>query len=193
MLFLVNRYVALFSNLFGLFSGFLPVSNKSCSKYVLAGQVLLVFQQVFICIILSLRTYALYGCSRRLLKWMAIVGLALVAGALAGSFGHDSNGVTEGDCHEVYTTATSIRHGMAWIAMFIYELFIFVLTVIRTCKTRGLPRFSLISRRDVLDIIFHDGVMYFAGMTLVNLPNILTYFCGSVSICPHVFSSLTIS
>ncbi|KAG2129327.1 hypothetical protein BD769DRAFT_1455776 [Suillus cothurnatus] len=110
---------------------------------------------------------------------MAIVGLALVAGALAGSFGHDSNGVTEGDCHEVYTTATSIRHGMAWIAMFIYELFIFVLTVIRTCKTRGLPRFSLISRRDVLDIIFHDGVMYFAGMTLVNLPNILTYFCGS--------------
>jgi hypothetical protein len=86
MLFLVNRYVALFSNLFGLFSGFLPVSNKvvrcrvcystsmltlylrvcrglalvleyllfsqqklSCSKYVLAGQVLLVFQQVFIC------------------------------------------------------------------------------------------------------------------------------------------------
>ncbi|KAG2035088.1 hypothetical protein BDR03DRAFT_541605 [Suillus americanus] len=68
---------------------------------------------------------------------------------------------------------------MSWVAMFIYELFIFVLTVIRTCKTRGLPRFSLVSRRDILDVISHDGVMYFAGMTLVNLPNILTYFCGS--------------
>jgi hypothetical protein len=66
---------------------------------VLVAQVFLVFQQVFICreldvcceedtenlkfsVTLSLRTYALYGCSRRLLKWMAIVGLALGAGAL---------------------------------------------------------------------------------------------------------------
>jgi hypothetical protein len=70
----------------------------SCSKYVLVVQVFLVFQQVFICgeldiyhekdtkvfkisVTLTLRTYALYGCSRRLLKWMAIIGLALVAGA----------------------------------------------------------------------------------------------------------------
>lgn len=49
---------------------------------MLVAQVFLVFQQVFICLTLSLRTYALYGCSRRLLKWMAIVGLALGAGAL---------------------------------------------------------------------------------------------------------------
>ncbi|KAG2358153.1 hypothetical protein BDR07DRAFT_1418480 [Suillus spraguei] len=54
--------------------------------------------------------------------------------------------------------------------MFIYELLIFVLTVFKACKTRGLPRFFQISRRDILDVIFHDG------MTLVNLPNILTYF-----------------
>ncbi|KAG2068537.1 hypothetical protein BDR04DRAFT_771097 [Suillus decipiens] len=153
--------------------------QTSCSKYLLANQVLLVSQQVFICIILFLRTYALYGCSRRLLKWMAIIGLTLIAGALAGSFGNDSDSVTDGDCHEIYTTVTSIRHGIAWLAMFIFELIIFVLTVFKTCKTRGLPRFFEISRTDILDIIFHDGVMYFAGMTLVNLPNILTYFCGS--------------
>ncbi|KAG1871486.1 hypothetical protein F4604DRAFT_815540 [Suillus subluteus] len=151
----------------------------SCSKYVVAQQVLLFSQQVFICLILSLRTYALYGCSKRLLKWMAIVGLGLAAGGLAGTFGHDSNSATDGDCHEIYTTVTSVRHAMAWVAMFIYELLIFVLTVIRTCKTRGFPRLSLVSRRDILDVIFHDGVMYFAGMTLVNLPNILTYFFGS--------------
>ncbi|KAG2151163.1 uncharacterized protein EDB93DRAFT_1139509 [Suillus bovinus] len=62
--------------------------------------------------------------------------------------------------------------------MFIYELLIFVLTVFRTWINRGLPRFFPISRRDILDVIFYDGVMYFAGMALVNLPNILTYFCG---------------
>lgn len=66
---------------------------------MLVAQVFLVFQQVFICrkldvycekdaeifkisVTLSLRTYALYSCSRRLLKWMAIVALALGAGAL---------------------------------------------------------------------------------------------------------------
>lgn len=179
MIFLVNRYVAVLGNVLGLLSNFLPVSTQSCSKYVLVAQVFLVFQQVFICITLSLRTYALYSCSRHLLKWMAIVGLALGAGALAGSFGHDSNSATDGDCREIYTTTTSIRHGVSWVAMFVYELFIFVLTVFKTCKTRGLPRFSLISRRDILDIIFHDGVMYFAGMTLINVPNILTYFYGS--------------
>ncbi|KAG1811821.1 uncharacterized protein BJ212DRAFT_492807 [Suillus subaureus] len=155
------------------------LSSQSCSKYVVARQVLLFSQQIFICLILSLRTYALYGCSKRLLKWMVIIGLVLAAGGLAGTFGHDSDGATGSDCYEIYTTATSIRHGMAWVAMLIYELFIFVLTVIKTCKTRGLPRFSLISRKDILDVIFHDGVMYFAGMSLVNLPNILTYFCGS--------------
>ncbi|KAG1867198.1 hypothetical protein DFJ58DRAFT_723886 [Suillus subalutaceus] len=192
MLFLFNRYAALLGNIFGLFSDFLPVSNKvlrCCACYStgmltphlrrgfsFARQVLIFSQQVFICLILSLRTYALYGCSKRLLKWMAIIGLVLTVGALAATFGYDSNSATDGDCHVVYTAVTSVRHAMAWVAMFIYELLIFVLTVIQTCKTRGFPRLSLVSRRDILDVIFHDGVMYFAGMTLVNLPNILTYF-----------------
>jgi hypothetical protein len=55
-------------------------------------------------------------------------------------------------------------HGVSWVAMFIYELFIFVLTVFKTCKIRALPRFSLISRRDILDIIFHDGISFVASV-----------------------------
>jgi len=110
---------------------------------------------------------------------MGIIGLVLIAGTLAVTFENDSDaGVDAGDCHEIYTTATTVRHGMDWMAMFIYELLIFVLTVFRTWKTRGL-RFSLLSRRDILDVIFQDGVMYFVGMTLVNLPNILTHLYGS--------------
>ncbi|KAG2140692.1 hypothetical protein DEU56DRAFT_290150 [Suillus clintonianus] len=153
--------------------------QTSCSNYVLVGQVLLFCQQVFVCVILSLRTYALYGCSRRLLYWMAIIGLVSAAGGLVGSVGRDSNSATDGNCHEIYTAATSVRHGMAWVAMLVYELFIFVLTVFRTCKTKGFSRLSLISRRNIVDIIFQDGVLYFAAMTLINLPNILTYFLSS--------------
>ncbi|KAG1790695.1 uncharacterized protein HD556DRAFT_1445977 [Suillus plorans] len=148
VLFLINRYLAVLGGVVVLISNFLPVSPK----------------QIFICLTLSLRTYALYGRSRRLLKWMGIIGLVLIAGALAVTFGDDSDaGVDAGDCHEIYTTATTVHHGMAWMAMFIYELLIFVLTVFRAWKTRGL-RFSLLSRRDILDVIFQDGIFRRTGI-----------------------------
>ncbi|KAG2054311.1 hypothetical protein BDR06DRAFT_955565 [Suillus hirtellus] len=162
VLFLVNRYVAVLGNVSDLIGNFLPVSPEVCSKYLVVVDMFRFFQQVFICLTLALRTYALYGRSRRLLIWMGIISFVLLAGALAGTFGDDSDAaVYAGDCHQIYTTATTVRHGMAWVAMFIYELLIFVLTIFRAWKTRGL-RFSLISRRDLLNVIFQDGVMYFA-------------------------------
>ncbi|KAG2111972.1 uncharacterized protein F5147DRAFT_835570 [Suillus discolor] len=200
VLFLVNRYVAVLGNILVLMSTFLPVSTErfqlcfniyhfthrrlSCWKYVMVVHVLRVFQQVFTCFTLTLRTCALYGYRRRLLIWMGIIGFTLVAGVIlarAYSYISVNSAIGGGGCYETYPTTSSIHSGIAWIMMFIYELLIFILTVFRTWKTRGLPRFSLISRRDILDVIFHDGVMYFAGVTLVNLPNILTYFCGPVS------------
>ncbi|KAG1843091.1 hypothetical protein C8R48DRAFT_837832 [Suillus tomentosus] len=180
VLFLINRYVAVLGNMLDLMSNFLPVSAKSCSRYLLAVHMLRLFQQVFICVTLTLRTYALYGCSKRLLKWMLIMGVVLIAASAVGAFGPNltKSAIDNGHCHEIYTTATSFRHGTTWVAMFIYELLIFVLTVFGTWKARRSPR--LISRKDIIGVIFEDGVMYFAGMALVNLPNILTYFCDSV-------------
>ncbi|KAG0702178.1 hypothetical protein DFH29DRAFT_511618 [Suillus ampliporus] len=157
------------------------LSPQSCSKYVLVREVHLFFQQFIVCFILSLRTYALYGRSRRLLGWMVIIGLILGGGAFAGSFGDDTSSATAalGNCYETYTAETAIRHGLAWLMIFVYELLIFVLTVFRICKTRALLRFSLlISRRNIIDIMFQDGAMYFAAMTMVNLANMLTYYCG---------------
>ncbi|KAG1726403.1 hypothetical protein EDB19DRAFT_1752619 [Suillus lakei] len=180
MLFFLNRYIALVGNIFGLFRDFLPLSNESCSRSMQARQLILIFQQIIICLILTLRTYALYGRSRRLLKWMLIVGLVLAGVGVAGSFGQGSSSVSDiqGSCLEIYTAETAVRHGLAWIAMFVFELLVFVLTVFRTCKVRGLQRFSLMSRKNIRDIIFQDGIMYFAAMTLINLLNILTYLSG---------------
>ncbi|KAG2097008.1 uncharacterized protein F5147DRAFT_839870 [Suillus discolor] len=181
VLFLINRYFALLVNILDLMANFLPVSTKSCSRYLLIVHMLRLFQQVFICLTLTLRTYALYGCSRRLLKWMLIMGVVLIAASAVGAFGPNltNSAIDNGHCHEIYTRATSFHHGTTWVAMFIYELLVFVLTVFGTWKARGSPRFYLASRRDIIDVIFEDGVMYFAGMALVNLPNTLTYFCGS--------------
>ncbi|KAG1818259.1 hypothetical protein EV424DRAFT_1406293 [Suillus variegatus] len=63
-------------------TGKLTLSLQSCSKYRLVIDVLRFFQQTFICLTLALRTYALYGRSRRLLIWMGIIALVLLAGAL---------------------------------------------------------------------------------------------------------------
>lgn len=179
ILFLVNRYLA-FSNIFALAVNFLPISDQGCSIYERFRPLFFFVQQMIVCLILTLRIYALYGRSKHLLSWMAMISLVLVGIIFVGYFRDHSDTATDiqgSDCHQ---TGIYVRNGAAWIAMFGYELLIFVLTVFRTCKTRGLPRLSLISRKNILDIIFQDGAMYFAAMTLVNLPNMLMYFRGSV-------------
>ncbi|KAG1731614.1 uncharacterized protein EDB91DRAFT_1153633 [Suillus paluster] len=179
MLFLVNRYVALLGNICALVIDFLPMSDESCSKYTLFRPVFIFLQQFIVCVVLAIRTYALYNYSKRLLKWMIIIALALAGGVSAGTFAnYSSNGniLLGVGCYETYTAQTAARFGLAWLTVLVFEILIFVLTVYRICKIRGLPRLSLVSRRDILDIIFSDGAMYFGAMTLSNIPNILTYY-----------------
>ncbi|KAG2140693.1 hypothetical protein DEU56DRAFT_290092 [Suillus clintonianus] len=155
--------------------------QMSCSKYLLVRELFFFLQQIIVCLILTLRTYALYGCNRRLLSCMLIIGLALLGGASVGTFGGNSNSATDlqGSCQNTFIAEAAARHGLGWVAIFVYELLIFVLTVFRTCKTSGWPRLSLTYRRNIFDIMFQDGAMYFAAMALTNIPNILTYYCGS--------------
>ncbi|KAG1811819.1 uncharacterized protein BJ212DRAFT_1589264 [Suillus subaureus] len=179
--FLVNRYFALVGNIFGLFIDFLPVvSNESCSRYMLVRELLLFLQQITVSFTLTLRIYALYGRSKRLLSCMIIIGLALTGGAFASSLSDNNTTiyVQGSDCQNTFTAEAAIRHGLAWVAVFVYDSIIFVLTIFRTCKTRKFLRSSL-SSRNIPNIMFQDGAMYFAAMTLINLPNILTYYCGS--------------
>ncbi|KAG1729513.1 uncharacterized protein EDB91DRAFT_811178 [Suillus paluster] len=156
----------------------------SCSKYTLVRQLLIFFEVILVSIILTIRTYALYGCSKRLLVCMVIIMVALATGASAGSFGHFSSDATSlpgVGCYKTYTTKTAARLGLAWLAGLVFDIFIFVLIVYRICKTKGLPRLSLVTRRNIIDIIFCDGAMYFGAMVLCQIPNILTFYVDSVA------------
>ncbi|KAG2125041.1 hypothetical protein DEU56DRAFT_826099 [Suillus clintonianus] len=182
ILFLVNRYFALLSNIYVLSINSLP-GSESCPKYLLSRELLIFVQQIIVCFMLTLRTYALYGCSKRLITWMVIISFALVGLALAGSSGHSLStavGVPGFGCYESYTTETAVSPGLAWASLFVYELLIFALTVFRICNTKGLS--LVMSRRNILDIIFQDGAIYFVAMTVFNIPNILTFYCGSDTI-----------
>ncbi|KAG2114538.1 hypothetical protein DEU56DRAFT_761813 [Suillus clintonianus] len=135
MLFLVNRYVALLGNIFGLCINFLPNSDETAVLF--------------------------FPRNHRLPR-----------GPL------DIFQTMQPSCQEL----AAMKHiqqqciGLAWVALFIFELIIFILLVYKICKTRGLLRLSLFTRSNVIDIIFHDGAMYFGAMTLVGIPNILTYY-----------------
>jgi hypothetical protein len=56
--------------------------------------------------------------------------------------------------------------GLGWVTLLAYELLIFVLTVYRICKTRGLS--LAMSRRNILDIIFQDGNFCCIGIVSID-------------------------
>lgn len=185
MLFVLNRYLALLGMIYSLLMQPFLVSDEVCSKYTTYRQLVIFFQGIIICIIMAIRTYALYGCSRCLLALMTIIIVALVGVACAVTFAPISNGgviLPRVGCYEAYTAKTSARIGLAGMALSVFDLLIFVLTVYKICRTRGLPWLSLITRRDVIDVIFQDGAMYFGAMALISIPNILTYYSDSVAI-----------
>lgn len=185
ILFLLNRYIALLGNICGLVMDFVHVSDESCSKYALYRQLAIFLQTAIVCVMMTIRTYALYGCSKRLLTWMTIVMIALAGLACADTFGQFSGNVEtvpEVGCNETFSKAVATRIGLAYVALFVFDLFIFVLTVYKICKTDSLLRLSLVTRKNIIDIIFRDGAMFFGVMTLSNILNILTYFIGSVGI-----------
>ncbi|KAG1825449.1 uncharacterized protein BJ212DRAFT_1314099 [Suillus subaureus] len=162
VLFLLNRYVALLGNVYGLIGYFLPVSLEVCPTYTLSRQVLIFSQTVIVCLILTLRTYALYGRSKRMLAFLVICILAFTGGAATETFGLYPITVTNlpkgGGCYQTYTAEATIRLGVAWVTLSVYELLIFVLTVIKIFKIRGLLRLSLTrSRRNIIDVMFQDG------------------------------------
>ncbi|KAG2140688.1 hypothetical protein DEU56DRAFT_798244 [Suillus clintonianus] len=128
---------------------------------------------------MTIRTYALYGGNKHLLIWMTIIMISLAVAVSVGSLGHFSGNTDQTvfsavGCNETYTAETyyilSRWLGLAWMAELVFELLIFVLIVYRICKTRGLLRLSLFTRRNIINIIFHDA------MALVNIPNILTFY-----------------
>ncbi|KAG1763305.1 hypothetical protein EDD22DRAFT_887559 [Suillus occidentalis] len=109
MLFLLNRYFALFANISSLVVYFQPViSDESCSKFSLYRELALFLQGVIVSVIMAMRLYALYGCSKRLLIWIVIVMFVLGAVCCAGTFGQysgDVDVVPGVSCNETFSKA----------------------------------------------------------------------------------------
>ncbi|KAG2358147.1 hypothetical protein BDR07DRAFT_1418463 [Suillus spraguei] len=162
MLFLLNRYGALLINISTLVVYFRPVISDelSCLKYSLYRELALFLQGIIVCIIMAMRTYALYG---------------LCCAGTFGKYSGDVDIVPGIGCIETFSKAVYVIL-IPVSSQFIFDLFIFILTMYRIYKTWGLLRLSLVTRRNIIDVMFNDA------MTLSNIPNILSYYSSSVRI-----------
>ncbi|KAF9558567.1 hypothetical protein CPC08DRAFT_638831, partial [Agrocybe pediades] len=187
--FFANRYVAFFGNIAVTVLGFTDLysqclKHRSCKKYNLFRQLFLIVNQVLVCVLLTLRIYALYGCSKRILTYMVGSGAILIAVSCWALFGQKSApSETGGGCHVGLSTGTYVvvlLHCLAgaWEALFVYDSIIFGLTVFKTWNARRDHSITGISI-PIITLILRDGAIYFAVMALCNLANILTfYFAG---------------
>ncbi|KAF8157111.1 hypothetical protein B0H34DRAFT_486936 [Crassisporium funariophilum] len=178
---------------------FSDLSPQVCKRYSLFRQLLLIVNQVLVCVLLTLRIYALYGCSPRILAYMVGSGAILVTISCVrhkfvlfvlflltlppqfkwALFAQKSAPSERGSgCHVGLSNGTAIRLAGAWEALFVYDSIIFSLTLFKTWKAR---RDHAITGIEIplISMILRDGAIYFAVMALSNFANILTfYFCG---------------
>ncbi|KAG2340242.1 hypothetical protein BDR05DRAFT_547919 [Suillus weaverae] len=186
MSFLVNRYFALLGNIYGLFVGFMPIPDQLLKIH--GNQTAVHFFSTIHRLWQQTPAYLDYNhlhhsCGKCICGnlWTVCKEFDDLARSwlLRNIY---SGGVRHHPCRSaslLKSRCRSARFGLAWLAILGFELLIFVLTVHRTCKTRGLLRLRLVTRRNIVDVMFHDGAMYFGAMTLCNIPNIVMYYYGS--------------
>ncbi|THH18674.1 hypothetical protein EW146_g2338 [Bondarzewia mesenterica] len=153
---------------------------QSCRLYALFRQLLIVANQVVVCFLLIMRTYALYGRSAKIFALLLTIGLVMVAIASWALVGQSSDVVPNVQgCHLTMSDATGIRVAVAWEEEFVLDMIIFGLTVARTYQHRDVRTWSRgMGPRNtgLMQLFLRDGALYFVMMALANLLNILTFY-----------------
>ncbi|KAJ7115104.1 hypothetical protein C8R43DRAFT_1156304 [Mycena crocata] len=157
------------------FSALEMITHRRCLRYSFIHQIILVLTHVAVCVVMILRTYALYERNNRLIVCLLALGVGLIAVSSWTVHGQTAIPVQIfPGCHLGVTQTTGYHLSASWIALFLFDSIIFGLTMFRTHSTRlhlgggeNLPIHMLLVR---------DGALYFAAMALANLANIITYY-----------------
>ncbi|EMD39233.1 hypothetical protein CERSUDRAFT_122660 [Gelatoporia subvermispora B] len=180
VLFIINRYLSLLMTLPVLVESFAYFSElRCCQLQFFRGSSILLAQGVVLGI-LSMRIYALYNRSRRILALLLITWA--VVGA-AGIWSISSNKVLPlplvNDWHacDLSLTNDQIRAclAVAWGGVLVLDTLMFALTVARTLRSDALWR-----RRGLFYVILRDGAIYYATLTLANAINVTTLTVSTV-------------
>ncbi|KAI0720946.1 hypothetical protein C8T65DRAFT_800688 [Cerioporus squamosus] len=181
VLFVVNRYLGLLGSIPVALEYFVHFKPEVCRQLQAYHQYYAILGQVIVGVILILRTYALYGRSRRILVALSALGLVLVAGTLiAGTVktkavtANTSSQYTFVGCDLSLSAEQGFRSAIGWIAMLCLDTTVFVLTVAKTIHMRHEIRQRL------LQVLFRDGAMYYGILVVANIANILTFLAPNI-------------
>ncbi|KAI0371229.1 hypothetical protein BV20DRAFT_1017181 [Pilatotrama ljubarskyi] len=182
ILFYLNRYLPILGDIAVNTGNFYIFSSEqvslvpcSCRHYAFFRQLLLVINQVVVCFILFLRTYALYGRDKRILVLVVGVGAILLGISCWSIVGQHQDIELRGGCHLMADRMTAVRLAVSWEALFAFDCMVFILTVTKTFRERYRHRVTS-GRHDIISLILRDGAMYFAVMASVNFANTLTFY-----------------
>lgn len=186
--FFFSRYFAFFTNLAAMVSqnAKFGMSPQGCRQYNLFRQLDLVATQTLVGVLLTMRLYALYERSKRILALMVVAGtsvLAISAYAVVGTESMAADPVT--GCHIGLSQASGLRLAAAWIALFAYDSITIVLTVRKSFLSMH-RRLATRNNTPLLWLIMRDGAAYFAVMALANMANVIMFCLGA----PFIKSSL---
>ncbi|THU88778.1 hypothetical protein K435DRAFT_969351 [Dendrothele bispora CBS 962.96] len=180
-LFFFNRYFSLTGTsivTISLFSS--NLSPSSCGAFHIFREILLVVTEVIVCVLLTVRVYAIYNQNKRIFMYMTLAGLVLAGLALFalffGSSSTSSVSLTPLGCHtNLDFLPDAAQEAASWEALFLYDTLLFVMLVLKGYEVWRSSRL----RVPILNIVLRDGASYFAVMALANLANIFTfYFAG---------------
>ncbi|KAF9555901.1 hypothetical protein CPC08DRAFT_642236, partial [Agrocybe pediades] len=190
-LFFANRYIPFFANMAITILTLMDLTPEVTRppNFTLFRQVFLVVNQVFVSILLTLRIYALYECSRRMLTFMIGIGVTLIGAACWTLFSQKNTSALEGvvaGCHLGLDRETINLTGIAgaWEALFAYDCLIFTLTIRKTWK--GRKNYAITGTSiPLVTLILRDGAIYFAIVDVYfNLNerfSLQTFFRGGLS------------
>ncbi|KIM74113.1 hypothetical protein PILCRDRAFT_828522 [Piloderma croceum F 1598] len=178
--FVLNRYLSIVGNVFITVFNFKKLSLPSCQSYGLFHQLFLVVNQVLVCMLLTIRTWALYGRNIRILLFIIGIAALLLGVASWSLVGQDQTfPIVVGGCHMELSNKTGIHLAVAWEALLGFDSLIFILTLLKTYRVRPRHDFILPKRINIVSLVLRDGAIYYAVMVLANLANILTLYLSS--------------
>ncbi|KAI3612710.1 hypothetical protein WG66_014628 [Moniliophthora roreri] len=158
--FFLHRYFNALAMPFVFWSLFSSGKDVSCQALVNLREGLLIFAQLIVVFILTLRICALYGCERRTICiWMTVLTVFLTTvSSVATFYGRSGLDTPSTTCRNELDFEASIRQGLAWATLFVYDTIVFVLALYNAIKTRKELRILRQFRVSLKVILLRDGL-----------------------------------
>ncbi|KAJ7219673.1 hypothetical protein B0H12DRAFT_317001 [Mycena haematopus] len=177
--FFLNRYFAFFGDVAITVFHFAAVPISVCTHVNIFRELLLVINQCLVCLLLTLRIYALYGRDIRVYVGMlgfGVVLLGISCWALVGKNGVPQTNVV--GCHVNNSRERGVYLAVPWEALLVYDVVIFLALFYKSFQTRAESP-TLRWHTPLLSLLVRDGAIYFAIMAAMNFANILTFYIAT--------------